>query len=237
VSAAGAAAAESFQGFPAETFAWFEGLERDNSKAYFTATRERYEHDVRGALEALLDELGARLGGASRVFRQQRDLRFTPDKTPYKSRTYGVLAGSDQARAGLYAELSSQGLYAGSGYHRLARDQLARFRAAVADDATGSALAAAVADARAGGLDVVGSSLTGTPRGVARDHPRIVLLRHTALIAGRRIPGRRGIARADALAHVAGTWQAARPLTTWLDEHVGPSSEPEPRRRPGGATA
>jgi uncharacterized protein (TIGR02453 family) len=220
----------AFDGFPPATFEWFAGLEQDNSRVYFTATRERYEHDVRGALVALLDELGAEFGGAARVFRQQRDLRFTPDKTPYKSRTYGVLAGAHEASAGLYAELSSRGLYAGSGYHRLARDQLGRYRTAVADDATGPALAEAVADARAAGLDVVGVGLTGVPRGHGRDHPRIELLRHTALIAGLRVPGTGGIARAAALDHVAGTWKAARPLITWLDAHVGPSTEPRDRR-------
>ena len=225
---------DAFQGFPAETFEWFAGLERDNSRAYFTATRERYEHDVRGALEALLDELAAELGGSARVFRQQRDLRFTPDKTPYKSRTYGSLTGSDQLSAGLYAELSSHGLYAGSGYHRLARDQLARYRAAVDDDATGRALADAVAAARESGLAVVGAGLRGVPRGFARDHPRIELLRHTALIAGLRVPGRGGIARARALGHVATTWQAARPLAMWLDANVGPSSDPDARRKPSG---
>jgi hypothetical protein len=80
-----------FRGFSAEVFDWFAGLERDNSKAYFTATRERYEDEVRGGLEAMLEELSEQFGGHVRVFRQQRDLRFSPDKSPYKTRTYGVL--------------------------------------------------------------------------------------------------------------------------------------------------
>src|SRR5512133_1639005 len=99
----------TFDGFPPEAFAWFAGLERDNSKAYFTATRERYEHDVRGALEGLLDELSGEFGGEPRVFRQPRDLRFSPDKSPYKTRTYGIL--HQDATAGLYAEISASGLY------------------------------------------------------------------------------------------------------------------------------
>jgi uncharacterized protein (DUF2461 family) len=74
-----------FRGFGPEVFEWFAGLQRDNSKAYFTATREQYEEAVRGGLEAMLDELAADFGGETRVFRQQRDLRFTPDKTPYRS--------------------------------------------------------------------------------------------------------------------------------------------------------
>jgi uncharacterized protein (TIGR02453 family) len=218
-----------FDGFGAPVFSWFAGLERDNSKAYFTATRDRYETEVRGALIALLEELSAPFGGEVRVFRQHRDVRFSPDKSPYKTRTYGLLQGGG-GTASLYAELSARGLYAGTGYHQLAPDQLERFRGAAADGAAGAALAALVAAAREGGLEVVGQTLRTAPRGYARDHPRIELLRHKALIAGRRLPGTGGIGRDQALDHVAGTWRAAGPLNAWLDEHVGPSTAPPPQR-------
>jgi uncharacterized protein (TIGR02453 family) len=210
-----------FHGFSAQVFEWFEGLERDNSRAYFGATRELYESEIRGGLTALLDELAADFGGTSRVFRQQRDLRFSADKTPYKTRTYGVLLGGPQAAAGLYAELSSRGLYAGSGYHRMARDQLARYRDAVVHEPTGTALAAALRAAEDAGLEVVGSSLRTGPRGYPRDHARGDLLCRTALVAGHRLPASRGIARDAALGHVAGSWRGAAPLTAWLDANVG----------------
>ena len=213
----------AFHGFAPEVFEWFAGLERDNSKAYFTATRDRYETDVRGGLHAMLAELSEAFGGEVKVFRQQRDLRFAPDKSaPYKTRTYGLLHSVPGPGAGLYAELSSEGLYAGTGYHQLAGDQLERFRAAVADEASGPRLASVISAARTAGLDVVGESLRTAPRGYSRDHPRIELLRHKALIAGRRLPGTSGISRDAALDHVASTWRAAEPLNVWLDEHVGP---------------
>jgi len=215
----------AFRGFAPAVFDWFAGLERDNSKAYFTATRDRYEAEVRGGLQAMLDELGAAFGGEVKLFRQQRNLRFAPEgSAPYKTRTYGLLYGVPGIAAGLYAQLSSSGLYAGSGYHQLARDQLERFRAAVADDATGPRLAAATAAAQAAGLNVVGESLVTAPRGYPRDHPRIELLRRKALIAGRALAGTTGIGRDEALDHVASTWRAAQPLNAWLDEHVGPTT-------------
>jgi uncharacterized protein (TIGR02453 family) len=222
---------DAFRGFAPEVFDWFAGLERDNSRTYFAATRERYENDVRGGLEALLDELSAELGGEVKVFRQQRDLRFTPDKSPYKTRTYGVIFGTPSARAGLYAELSARGLYAGTGYHQLARDQLDHFRAAVADDASGAALVEATAAAEAAGLELAGDALSTAPRGYPRDHPRIALLRRKALIAGRRLAGKGGIAREAALEHLAGTWRAAAQVNAWLDANVGPSELPPPPPR------
>jgi uncharacterized protein (TIGR02453 family) len=220
-----------FHGFPAAVFEWFAGLERDNSKTYFTATRELYERDVRGGLEAMLEELCDELGGEVRMFRQQRDLRFSPDKSPYKTRTYGVIHRRPDQGAALYAQLSASGLYAGTGYHQLARDQLERFRAAVADERSGPELAAAAAAARDAGLELAGGSLRTAPRGYAREHPRIGLLRRKALIAGRSLPGTGGIARPAALEHAAGTWRAAAPLNAWLDANVGPAAE-EIRRWP-----
>ena len=220
----------AFRGFGTEVFEWFAGLGRDNSKAYFTATRVRYENEVRGGLEAMLDELSEAFGGDVRKFRQQRDLRFTPDKSPYKTTTYGILRGAPGGGAGLYAQLSARGLYAGTGYYLLARDQLERFREAVASEHTGPRLTEAVAVAEDAGLELAGESLRTAPRGYPRDHSRIELLRRKWLIAGRALAGAGGIGRDAAIEHVSGTWHAAAPLNAWLDEHVGPTAIVRPER-------
>ncbi len=222
---------DAFDGFGPDVFAWFDGLERDNSRTYFTATRDFYESQVRGGLEAMLDELSEEFGGEVRVFRQQRDLRFSRDKSPYKIRTYGVIHGVAVASAGLYAQLSAVGLYAGTGYHQMARDQLERFRAAVADAATGAALVEALAVADTAGLDFHGESLRTAPRGYPREHPRIDLLRRKAVVVGQALPRGDGISRDAALKHFSATWRAAEPLNAWLDEHVRATTEPDPRRR------
>jgi uncharacterized protein (TIGR02453 family) len=212
---------DGFHGFGVEVFGWFTGLERNNSKAYFTATRDVYDAEVRGGLQAMLEELRETFGGEVRIFRQQRNLRFARDRSsPYKTRTYGLLHGVHGPAAALYAELSSRGLYAGTGYHQLAGEELERFRSAVVDETAGAELAEIVAAARAGGLDVVGEVLRTAPRGFPRDHPRVALLRHKALVAGRSRPGEGGIAREEALDNVAATWRAAEPLNAWLAEHV-----------------
>jgi uncharacterized protein (TIGR02453 family) len=219
----------AFSGFAPAAFTWYEGLARDNSKAYFMRTRDVYETAARGQLEALFDELTHEFGGTTRLFRQQRDIRFSPDKSPYKDRTYGVLVG---APSSFYAELSARGLYAGSGYHMLMRDQLDRFRAAIDDDGSGRELVGAVQAVEAAGLEIAGPSLKTAPRGYPREHPRIELLRRKALFAGRRLsPGRSGIGRDAALEHVASTWRAVGPLNEWLDAHVGATDElPAPAR-------
>ena len=219
-----------FSGFSPDAFAWFAGLERDNTKAYFTATRDVYDAQVREPLEEMLEELAAEFGGAVKMFRQNRDVRFSPDKSPYKTTTYGILYAITVPGDGLYAQLSARGLYAGTGYYRMARDQLERYREAVAG-AAGAGLEEATAAAEAAGLELAGGSVKTVPRGFPRDHPRIELLRRKELVAGRAAPGDGGLDRAAALAHVAGTWRAAEPINAWLDAQVGPSRLPPEERR------
>jgi uncharacterized protein (TIGR02453 family) len=211
---------QEFDGFSPDSFAWFEGLEADNSKAYFTEHRETYDRAVRGAMEALLEELADEFGGRVKLFRQNRDIRFSPDKSPYKTSTYGVIQDRPDSRAPLYARISREGLFAGSGYYLLDSAQLERFRDAVMDDRSGPELERAI-----GGIEVFGESLKTAPRGYPRDHPRVKLLRHKSLISGSRLaPRARRIGRDTALKHVRSTWQACAPMNAWLDAHVGATS-------------
>jgi uncharacterized protein (TIGR02453 family) len=220
-----------FAGFAPEVYEWFTGLEEDNSKGYFSPRRSFFDESIRGQMEALLTELSATFGGEVKMFRQNRDIRFSADKSPYKTNTYGVVYGSPIAAQGLYASISADGLFAGSGYHRMARDQLDRYREQVADDSHGPALIKLVAKAQKAGLELWGESLTTAPRGYAKDHERIELLRRKTLTLGASIPSQGGISRSAALRFVTKTWRATAPVTGWLDEHVGASTLPADRRR------
>ena len=219
-----------FGGFSPEVHEWFRGLEADNSKEYFAAHRQFFEDEVRGQMEALLTELGERFGGEVKLFRQNRDIRFSADKSPYKTNTYGVLRGTEIAAQGLYASISARGLVAGSGYHVMGRDQLDRYREAVDDDEHGTELSKLVGKAEKAGLEVWGESLTTAPRGYPKDHERIALLRRKSLSLGATTSSERGISRADGLRFVTRTWRAAAPVTGWLDEHVGATTLPANRR-------
>jgi uncharacterized protein (TIGR02453 family) len=221
----------TFEGFGPKVKRWFEGLEDDNSREYFAAQRDVFETAIRDQMQALLTELSQKLGGEVKLFRQNRDIRFSPDKSPYKTNTYGVIYGSELAPQGLYASISARGLVAGSGYHMMARDQLDRYRDAVADDARGPELAKLLAKAEKAGLEVWGESLVTAPRGYPKDHTRIELLRRKSLAFGNTLTFGRGIGRADGLQFVTKTWRAAGPVTGWLEREVGPTTlEMQPGR-------
>jgi uncharacterized protein (TIGR02453 family) len=218
-----------FGGFGPDVPEWFRGLEADNSREYFTAHRQFFDASIRGQMDALLTELSENFGGEVKMFRQNRDIRFSPDKSPYKTNTYGVIYGSEIAAQGLYASISARGLVAGTGYHVMARDQLERYREAVADDEQGPELANLIARAHKAGLEVWGQSLATAPRGYAKDHERIELLRRKSLSLGATLDADGGIGRNEGLKFVTKTWRAAEPVTAWLGEYVGPSSLPVER--------
>ena len=85
-----------------------------------------------------------------------------------------------------------------------------------------------MAAARAAG-NVVGAhdELKSAPRGYAKDHPRIDLLRRKGLTVWRGWPvAEPGCTRAKAKDRVEGLWRDAGPISAWLDAHVGPSELP-----------
>lgn len=214
----------AFRGWPAEAITFFADLEADNTKAFWLAHRSTYDASVKAPF-AELSEAVAEEFGPLHLFRPHRDVRFSKDKSPYKTAAGAVAEGEGGTR--FYVEISGAGLRIAAGYYHLAPDQLERWRAAVDDDGSGPAIEAAVAQVRSAGLDVDGrEALKRAPRGYPKDHPRIELLRLKGCHAGRTHPPRRWMATAGALDRIVGTWRDAEPLTRLLDLHVGPSHLP-----------
>jgi uncharacterized protein (TIGR02453 family) len=213
-----------FTGFPAEALIFFEGLEADNSKAYWTDHRDTYDKAVRGPMLALLAALEPEFGD-SHLFRPHRDVRFSKDKSPYKT-----AIGAHTGRGG-YLQVSANGLMVAAGYWQTASDQVERLRAAVADDRDGPKLEALVDGLRTAGYEVSGTRLKTRPRGYDADHPRIELLRYKTLTVHREFGEPPWLAEPAVLERVAEAWREMRVLTDWLDRHVGPTRLPESRRR------
>jgi uncharacterized protein (TIGR02453 family) len=215
-------ATDRFRGWSPEALAFYRGLESDNSKGYWTAHRTEYDEFVRGPLEQLSGELESRYG-TFHLFRPHRDVRFSRDKSPYKTAAGAVTEGA--GGEAYYVQISAEGLMVASGYYRMAPDQLARFRAAVDDTRAGRALERALADVTAAGLDVGGEALKTAPRGYARDHPRVTLLRHKGVTVGRAFPPARWLGTRTCLDRITATWDRAAKVNAWLNKHVGPSTE------------
>ncbi|MGE5290738.1 MAG: DUF2461 domain-containing protein [Micromonosporaceae bacterium] len=207
----------TFNGWPAEAIEFYEGLTADNSRSYWQAHKADYEEFVRRPMIELLAELEPEFG-EGKIFRPYRDLRFSKDKTPYKTSIAATLAH------GGYVALSADGLSAGSGSYHLEPDQLDRFRRAVADDSSGAKLADIVATVRRAGLQIAAHDVLKTcPKGYPKDHPRVELLRYKGLITWTQWPAGAWLGTSEAKERVAGFLRASTPLNDWLAAHVGDS--------------
>ena len=163
-----------FSGWSPGAVEFFEGLEADNSKAYWNTHKARYEQLVRDPMAELLGELSGEFG-PGRIARPYRDIRFRADKSPYKTEIYATLD------RGGYVRFSADGLTAALGYYLMTAAQLERYRRAVDDESSGARLAGLVERLRGEGLEVGGGqTLKTAPRGYPGDHPRIGLLRYKA---------------------------------------------------------
>jgi uncharacterized protein (TIGR02453 family) len=213
----------TFRGWPTEALKFFEGLEADNSKAYWQRNKDVYDRSVRAPMEELLEELVPQWG-EGRIFRPYRDIRFSSDKSPYKTNIAAMVGDG-------YVQLTADGLGVGSGMWEMAPDQLERYRVAVSEDRSGVKLDGLVAKARAAGLEVTGHGVLKTaPRGYPKDHPRIELLRYKGLIAWREWPPAAWLGTRRAKERVVEFFRLSKPLNDWLRTHVGPSVLPERRR-------
>lgn len=201
-----------FNGFPPEALDFYERLEADNSKTFWTANKAVYEEACRAPMEALLTALEKDFG-PWKIFRPYRDVRFSRDKSPYKL----MCAGHND---GGYFSLSADGLYVGGGAYMLDGPDLQRYRAAVAADASGGELQRIVATLRRKGFEPGGEALKGAPKGFSTDHPRIDLLRHKGLHAGRMFTPEPWLHTKAALTRVKGALKDLGPLHSWLSVNV-----------------
>jgi uncharacterized protein (TIGR02453 family) len=214
----------AFQGWPEAALEFFEGLEQDNSKAYWTAHRPVYDEAVLGPMIELTDELAGQHGQV-KIMRPYRDVRFSKDKALYRTEI-GAMVGS------AYIRLSANGLAAGRGMFHLMPDQLARYREAVAADPAGAELERIGRTLTGDGIELTGHDmLKSAPRGYPADHPRADLLRYKGLAAFRQWEPGPWLSTAAAKERITGFLADTAPLTAWLDKHVGPSAEPA---RPAG---
>jgi uncharacterized protein (TIGR02453 family) len=219
----------SFEGFPDECLLFYEGLEADNSKTYWNRNKAVYDAHVRAPLLALLEELGPEFGTA-KVFRPYRDVRFSNDKTPYKTHQGAVVSLDGHGAGSWYVQISAEGLHVAGGAWRLESDQVERFRRAVADDVQGPRLQAEVERLAAAGFGISGERLTRVPAGYSADSPRADLLKHKSLHANRGWAPADWLYERRALDQVRAAWQEMRALNTWLADNVGATAK-EPRRR------
>ncbi len=226
--------------FTRATLTFFRGLARHNAKPWFEAHRGDYEEQVRAPMRDLIEEVDVHLariapeitGDPKRsMFRIYRDIRFSRDKSPYKTHAACWFRHRDaEARVGSEAEGGGAGFYfhmapgasfVGAGIWMPARPILHRLRDAIADDTQG--FERIVRDRtfvrRYGGLDDE-AVLKRMPRGFPETHPAAHWLKHQSFTAGRRLTDAQVVG--DRLAALLeGDFARLVPLVRWLNGALG----------------
>ncbi len=190
--------AGSFPGFSTDARRFFADLAKHNERAWFLANRDRYEHLVREPAAAFVEDLGPRLAriwpslqwgtrgsGPGSILRINRDVRFSPDKRPYKE-NLGILLwlghGAKMERPAFYFHLDARSCFFYAGFHAMPAPALERYRHAVDDGRTGPTLERLLGRLASAGMTVMEEpAYKRVPRGYAADHPRAVRLRHAGL--------------------------------------------------------
>jgi uncharacterized protein (TIGR02453 family) len=209
----------TFTGIPIAALDFYEDLEADNTKAFWTAHKQVYDDSVKAPLEALCAALAPEFG-TPKLFRPYRDVRFARDKTPYKTHQ-GVWFEDSH----LYLQVSAAGLFLGGGYWRMSSPQITRYRRAVADDVAGAALGRVLLGLNRAKFELGADTLTRVPAGFDKDHPRGDLLRYKSLAARRDVGCPDWLQTKRTQPEIVKIWRKMTPLIAWLDTHVGPHHE------------
>ncbi|HET7465840.1 MAG TPA: DUF2461 domain-containing protein [Candidatus Dormibacteraeota bacterium] len=208
--------AESFKGWPEDFQRFFIGLQLDNSKKYFEAHRGLYEESVKAPMVALLESLEKDYG-EGKVFRINRDIRFSKDKSPYKT---NIAATVGMGHKGGYLSLDARGLTVATGRYEMSPEELAMYRKKAAADASGGQLDAIVKKLVKSGYELGGEELKRVPAPWPQDHPRADLLRRKSLYIWKNFGLQPWLGSAAARRQVVKVWTDAQPLNDWFNKNL-----------------
>jgi uncharacterized protein (TIGR02453 family) len=211
------------------TLAFLADLARHNERAWFNANKARFEaarRDVEIFVDQLIAEIAAfdpavaGLSGKDCVFRIYRDTRFSKDKTPYKAHFGGhIVAGGrkgDHGRAGYYVHIQPGESFLAGGAHQPPAAWLGDIRRNIETDAASLKKIVAAKPFKTYFGDIAGEKLKTAPRGYAKDHPEIELLRYKSLIAVHDLTDKQ-VTDTGFLRHAATVFKALAPFDAFLN--------------------
>lgn len=183
--------------FSLESFALLQGLERNNNKSWYDMNRDAIKASCITPFSDLLEHVTNRLageplpleGGPQTTFRMNRDVRFSKDKTPYKTSVSGMLtrSGTKSDMAGMsFVQLDAQGGFAAGGFYRLPTQQLALIRQRILDESDEFSEILKALDAGGNELSDM-DQLTRMPKGFSQydDHQHASHIRRKGFVVRR----------------------------------------------------
>ena len=219
-----------FQGFLPETLDFMSKLTTHNNREWFDRHRSAYEVDFKEPAFSFISEMGSllaevrpeiqaqpRIDGS--LFRLNRDVRFSPNKAPYKTHMGILLWEGSRKRmenSGFYFHLEPEKLLLGAGLYMMPRHMIKPFRDAVASDDLGKKLLNVVNQLEATGYTIGTEHYKRTPRDYDPDCPGARFLRFNGLSAIIDMPVPDAVFTRDILQLALSHFQVMTPLHEWL---------------------
>lgn len=219
-----------FKGLPPDFFAFFRELAQNNERAWFQANKERYQDSVVRPMTLLVADMAPRLVRISKhyvadpkrsLFRIHRDVRFSKDKSPYKTHAaaqFRHAAGRDVHAPGFYVHAAPGDVFVGGGMWMPDAPQLKSIREAIArKTADWRKMIADKGFVKTyGGLsDDAEYTLKRPPKGFDPAHPAIEDLKRTSFVFGLELTEAQA-KKPDFIDRVEAAFVAAKPPMGFL---------------------
>jgi uncharacterized protein (TIGR02453 family) len=204
-------------------FEYLDLLKKNNNRDWFTENKKRFEVENKNAKNFFTEVLAdlEKIDSIERmqVFRIYRDVRFSKDKTPYKTHfSVGFTRTKPLLRGGMYLHIEDGGSFVGGGFWEPNNEDLQRIRKELELDA--SEFRAIINDATfkqffKNGLE--GEELKTAPKGFDKRHPDIDLIRKKQFLIGRNFSNKEVLA-SNFKDEVVKTFAAMRPFFDYMSD-------------------
>lgn len=222
----------TFSHFPNETIEFYRELDHNNNRKWFEAHKQDYLEYVQKPSLAFIPAMGERLkeissnivydartNGAGSLMRIYRDIRFSPDKTPYKT-NLGIVfwegEGKKSENPGFYFHVAPYGIGFFSGMYGFNKQMLNAYRAAVIDNTLGVELVKVINNIQSSGYETGGEHYKRVPRSFDPEHPRADLLKYNTLYASISDLNPELMMQPEFMDVAFGHWKKMAPLHHWL---------------------
>jgi uncharacterized protein (TIGR02453 family) len=221
-----------FKGFSKELIGFLRGLSLNNSKEWFSSRRDEYERLFKGEASSFCIAMGNELKKLSpgikaipkvnqSLFKIHRDVRFSPDKRPFKTHMGIWFWEGDKKRmecSGFYFHLEPDFVLLGAGIHIFPKDIIPPFRQSVIDKLQGKKLSDAIDEVKSkGDYTIEGEHYKRIPAGFDNAHKNSSYLKYNGLTVGKYIKPLSGVIFTPDIIDVAfKAFNDFKPLHDWL---------------------
>jgi uncharacterized protein (TIGR02453 family) len=210
----------TFAGFGKDLIKYYLQLEENNNREWFHSHRAMYDENVAFPLKKLAKDLSVDYAPV-KIFRPYRNVRFWPDLPPLNE--HASLTANAEANSAYYLRIDADGMLLGAGNWQPSKTQLASFRSIASTQAGARVIRSLLEKLQTQAFELsTDNALKSAPRGYAKDHPNIDLLRLKSLSLSAHFAPEPWLYSSECLNKVLLGWQTLAPWIQWLRSNLPP---------------